>query len=105
MILPGLYVALLAVGLGWALRRWYDPVPVRILVLFALIPFLLFGPVLLGGRVLLPLGSVQHFAPYRHLAPADGPSYGLHGDLIRQIAPWPTAAGRSGTPTPAPACR
>jgi len=95
MLLPGFYVALLAVGLGWALRRWYDPVPARILVLFALVPFLLFGSALLGGRVLLPLGSLQHFVPYRHLAPADGISYGLHGDLIRQIAPWQAEVRRA----------
>ncbi|MFL6292950.1 MAG: hypothetical protein ACJ759_18810 [Thermoanaerobaculia bacterium] len=93
--MPGLYVALLALGLGWTLRRWYDPVPARILVLFALIPFLLFGPALLGGKVLLPLGPVQAYVPYRHLAPLDGPSYGLYGDLIRQIAPWQAEVRRA----------
>lgn len=87
-ILPGLYVALLVLGLGWALRRWYDPVPPRILFLFALVPFLLFGRALLGGEVLLPLHSMPNFVPYRQIPPPSGPSYGLHGDLIRQIAPW-----------------
>jgi hypothetical protein len=88
MILPGLYVALLALGLGWVLRRWYDPVPPRILILFTFLPFLLFGRALLGGEVLLPLESMPHFVPYRQLPFEGGPSYGLHGDLIRQIAPW-----------------
>ena len=54
MVLPGLYVALLAVALGWALKRWYDPVPPRILALFALLPFLLFGRALLGGECSSP---------------------------------------------------
>ncbi|MEA2564360.1 MAG: hypothetical protein QOH06_5864 [Acidobacteriota bacterium] len=95
MILPGLYVALLALGLVWALRRWFDPVPARILILFALVPFLLFGRALLGGEVLLPLGSLQGYVPYRHLAPVDGPGYGLQGDLIRQIAPWQAEVRRA----------
>lgn len=95
MILPGLYVALLALGLGWALRRWYDPVPPRILLLFGLLPFLLFGRALLGGEVLLPLGPLPHYVPYRQLAPQDGPSHGLHGDLIRQIAPWQAEVRRA----------
>jgi hypothetical protein len=88
ILLPGLYVALLTLGLGWALRRWFDPVPPRILILFALIPFLLFGSALLGGEVLLPLDSMTSFVPYRQIEPQGGPSYGLYGDLIRQIAPW-----------------
>lgn len=88
VILPGLYVAFLALALGWALRRWYDPVPRRILILFAFLPFLLFGRALLGGEVLLPVVSLPHFVPYRHLPPVPGHSYGLYGDLIRQIAPW-----------------
>ncbi len=88
ILLPGLYVALLALGLGWALRRWFDPVPPRILILFALVPFLLFGRALLGGEVLLPLDSMTNFVPYRQIEAQGGPSYGLYGDLIRQIAPW-----------------
>ena len=87
-ILPGLYLALLALGLGWALRRWYDPVPPRILALFALAPFLLFGRALIGGEVLLPLGNLSPVVPYRQLPPSERPGFGLQGDLVRQIAPW-----------------
>jgi hypothetical protein len=94
-LLPGLYFGVLALGLAWVLRRWYDPVPPRIFLVLALVPFLLFGRALLGGGVLLPVGQVQHFAPYRHLPPPDGPSYGLHGDLIRQIAPWQAEVRRA----------
>ena len=95
MILPGLYVALLALALGWALRRWYDPVPPRILALFVLLPFLLFGRALLGGEVLLPVGALQGFVPYRQLPPSERPFYGLQGDLIRQIAPWQAEVRRA----------
>jgi hypothetical protein len=94
-ILPGLYVALLALGLGWVLRRWYDPVPPRILILFTFLPFLLFGRALLGGEVLLPLASMPNFVPYRQLAPLEGPSFGLYGDLIRQITPWQAEVRRA----------
>jgi len=94
-LLPGLYVALLAVALGWVLRRWYDPVPPRILALFALVPFLLFGRALLGGEVLLPVGVLPHFVPYRQLPPSERPSHGLQGDLVRQIAPWQAEVRRA----------
>lgn len=95
MVLPGLYVALLALALGWALRRWFDPVPPRILALFALLPLLLFGRALFGGEVLLPAGALQGFVPYRQLPPSDRPFYGLQGDLIRQIAPWQAEVRRA----------
>lgn len=94
-ILPGLYLVALILALGWALRRWFDPVPKRILLLFGLLPFLLFGRALLGGEVLLPLASMPNFVPYRHLPPVPGHSYGLYGDLIRQIAPWQAEVRRT----------
>jgi len=87
-LLPGLYVLLLGAGLAVLLRRWYDPVPWRILAVFGLVLLILFAPVLFGGGVLLPLGSLTYFVPYRQLPPAASPSFGLHGDLIHQIAPW-----------------
>ncbi|HYN22272.1 MAG TPA: hypothetical protein VE078_15030 [Thermoanaerobaculia bacterium] len=87
-LLPGLYVALLAVALGWSLRRWFDPVPHRVLALFALLPLLLFGRALFGGEILLPLGNLRTFVPFRQLPPPERPSLGLQGDLVHQIAPW-----------------
>lgn len=87
-LLPGLYVVLLALGLAAALRRWYDPVPPRILGLFVLVPFLLFPRALVGGDVLLPVSNLRAFVPYRSLPPPDTPNLGLQGDLIHQIAPW-----------------
>jgi hypothetical protein len=87
-LLPGLYLALLASALGAVLRRWYDPVPPRLLALFTLLPFLLFGHALVGGEVLLPVGSLQGMVPFRQLPPSERPAIGLQGDLIHQIAPW-----------------
>src|SRR6185295_4567652 len=87
-LLPGLYVILLGTGLAALLRRWYDPLPWRILAVFGLLLVLLFGTVLFGGAVLLPLGSLPYFHPYRQLPHAELPSIAIHGDLIHQIAPW-----------------
>ena len=87
-LLPGLYVLSLGTGLAALLRRWYDPVPWRILAVFGLILVILFGTVLFGGGVLLPLGGLPNFVPYQQLPRAESSGFGLHGDLIRQIAPW-----------------
>jgi hypothetical protein len=85
---PGLYFLGLVLALGAVLRKWYDPVPSRLLALFALLPFLLFGRALIGGEVLLPLANLRQAIPYRQLPPTDRPAVGLQGDLVRQIAPW-----------------
>ncbi|HXO20176.1 MAG TPA: hypothetical protein VOA87_09685, partial [Thermoanaerobaculia bacterium] len=54
-LLPGLWFGLLAILLLWALRRWYDPVPLPVAVVFFAVLSPLFGTVLFGGKVLLPL--------------------------------------------------
>jgi hypothetical protein len=87
-LLPGLYVLLLGAALAATLRRWFDPVPWRVLAVFALVVFLLLGPVLFGGGVLLPLGSLPYFHPFGLLPKTDLPTIALHGDLIHQITPW-----------------
>lgn len=87
-LLPGLYVLLLGAGLAAFLRRWYDPVPWRVLAVFGLLLTILLGAFLFGGSVLLPLGSLPYFFPFRQLPHADPPSIAIHGDLIHQITPW-----------------
>ncbi|MBW8873791.1 MAG: hypothetical protein JF614_02415 [Acidobacteria bacterium] len=67
-LLPGLWLGLLGTFLVAALRRWYDPVPGRVLAVFVAVLLALFAPVLFGGRVLLPLDPA-------------------HRDLIRVVAP------------------
>lgn len=87
-LLPGLYTALLGAGLALLLRRFFDPVPWRVLAVFGLLVAVLFPVVLFGGGVLLPLGSLPYFHPYKQLPHAETPSIAIHGDLIHQIAPW-----------------
>jgi len=86
--LPALYVLLLALGGAAALRRWFDPVPGRVLLLFLLYVALLLAPVLAGDAVLLPVDILRLYAPFRGLPPSDPPAILLHRDLVHQIAPW-----------------
>ncbi|HEY0410494.1 MAG TPA: hypothetical protein VGE42_09535, partial [Candidatus Dormibacteraeota bacterium] len=87
-LLPGLYVILLGAGLAAFLRRWFDPVPWRILAVFGLLLLVLFGTVLFGGGVLLPLGNLVGYHPFRGLPPPDPSTVVLQGDLVHQITPW-----------------
>ena len=87
-LLPGLYVILLGAILATVLRRWFDPVPWRILAVFGLLLAILFGTVLFAGGVLLPLGNLVGSYPFRGLPPPDPPTVVLQGDLIHQITPW-----------------
>lgn len=86
-LLPGLYVALLFVLLHAVLRRWYDPVPPSVRAAFALALALLFGPVLFGDKILLPLDDLRGQAPFRQLAPTVPHGNPLQGDLITLVAP------------------
>jgi hypothetical protein len=86
-LLPGLYTFALAAALAAVLRRWYDPVPWRVLAVFALAVSILFASSLFGGWILLPLGNLRGAAPFRNL-PAPPPGNYLQADLICEIAPW-----------------
>ena len=86
-LLPGLWVGLLGASLAAMLRRWFDPVPGRILVAFSVVLLLLFAPVLLGGKVLLPLDNLRGQVPFQRLAPAEPPGNFLQGDLIQLVTP------------------
>jgi hypothetical protein len=87
-LLPGLYVLLLGLGLAAVLRRWFDAVPWRVLAVFGLLLIVLFGTVLFAGGVLLPLGNMTGYYPFRGLPPPDPSTVVLQGDLIHQITPW-----------------
>jgi hypothetical protein len=86
-LLPGLYLALLFVLLNAALRHWYDPVPALVRAAFAAALLVLFGPVLFGGKILLPLDDLRGQAPFRQLAPTVPHGNPLQGDLITLVAP------------------
>jgi hypothetical protein len=86
-LLPGLWAATLAMLLVAILKRWYDRVPRRILAAFALPLLVLFGPTLLGGKLLLPLDNLRGSAPFRGLAPTEPHGNLLQGDLIELVTP------------------
>ena len=87
-LLPAALVLGAGAALAWGARRWYDPVPRPTLAAWALLLAVLFGPVLAGGRVLLPLGTLVGSVPFRHLEPPRPPTVALQSDLVVQILPW-----------------
>jgi hypothetical protein len=86
-LLPGLWVGCLALLLRAALRRWYDPPPDRVLLAFGAALVLLFGSVLFGGQILLPLDNLRGHAPFQGLPPTDPHGNILQGDLIQLAGP------------------
>jgi hypothetical protein len=86
-LLPGLWVGLLGALLASALRRWYDPVPARVLAVCALALLILFGPVLFGGGLLLPLDNLRGQVPFQRLPPTAPHGNILQGDLIELVTP------------------
>ncbi len=86
-LLPGVWVGLLGALLAAGLRRWFDPVPGRVLAAFAAVLLLLFAPVLFGGKVLLPLDNLRGQVPFQRLPPAEPHGNFLQGDLIQLVTP------------------
>ncbi|HET9212413.1 MAG TPA: YfhO family protein [Thermoanaerobaculia bacterium] len=86
ILLPGLYLALLAFLLDRALRRWWDPVPARIWGVFGLVLVILFGPALFLEKVLLPVDILPGVAqPEDARKPPQGNV--LQNDLVTQMVP------------------
>lgn len=94
-LLPGLYVAVAGALLVAALRRWWDPVPLPVVGIFALVLVLLFAPVLFGGKVLLPLDILPRLGPYQGLEGVSPRGNWLQWDLILQMAPWQAQVRRA----------
>jgi hypothetical protein len=86
-LLPGLVCGLLAALLLGALRRWFDPLPAPVAAVFALVVLALFGPVLFGGKVLLPVDNLRGHVPFEGLRPTEPAGNSLQGDLIQLVAP------------------
>lgn len=110
---PGAWAAVLAAALAFGLGRWYERPPRRVLALFALATALLFGEVLFGGRILLPLDNLRGQAPFRRLTPTEPHGNLLQGDLLYLVLParmevrramadsaWPLWSPRMGGGTP-----
>jgi hypothetical protein len=87
-LLPGLYFLLVGAGLAAVLGRWYDALPRWAAALFLALPLALFWQALAGDRILLPLGVLQVYVPFRGLPPDPVPEVFLQRDLVQQIAPW-----------------
>lgn len=86
-LLPGLYAVFLAAALVAILRRWFDPVPWRVLAAFLLLIAILFGPALFAGWTLLPLSIVRSAPPFGG-EPRVPLGNWMQGDLVFQITPW-----------------
>ncbi len=86
-LLPALWVGALGASLAWALRRWYDPVPARVLGVFAVALLILLGPALCGGGILLPLDNLRGQVPFQRVEPTEPPGNLLQGDLIQLVTP------------------
>jgi hypothetical protein len=112
-LVPGLWVGALALLLLRALRRWYDPVPRPVAAVFGLALLILFGPVLFGGKLLLPLDNLRGQVPFQKLAPTEPHGNILQGDLIELVGPsiaegralwnggrWPLWNARAGAGLP-----
>jgi hypothetical protein len=78
-LLPGVYFLALTEGIALLLRRWYDPIPARIRIVFLIAIVLLLGGVLFGGSVLLPLDNLRTAFPFRDLPPSVPPGHGVQG--------------------------
>jgi len=84
--LPGLYLALLTFFLARTLRRWWDPVPIRVWAVFGMIVVILFGPALFLGKVLLPADILPWLrTPEAMRALPEGNPLQL--DLVTQVVP------------------
>jgi hypothetical protein len=94
-LLPGLWLGLLVAAAAAALRRWYDPLPGRVLAAFGLAVVALFGEGLLGGGILLPLDNLRGHAPFQELAPSEPHGNLLQGDLIQLVSPSQVAVRRA----------
>lgn len=86
-LLPALWVGALGASLAWALRRWYDPIPARVLGVFAVALLILLGPVLCSGGILLPLDTLRGQVPFQRVEPTEPQGNLLQGDLIQLVAP------------------
>ena len=92
--LPGLYLILFSSLLALALRRWWDPIPLRVWAVFAVLLLILFGPALFLGKVLLPVDIIPGVAAPEEIGKAPAGNT-LQLDLVTQIVPWQAQVRRA----------
>ncbi len=88
---PGLWTAGVAALSLWALRRWWEAPPWRVTAVLAAAVVAVLGPMLFGGALMLPLGMVANFPPWRGLPPSEAGFNPLQHDLVMQIVPGQAA--------------
>ncbi|MEM7481383.1 MAG: pentapeptide repeat-containing protein [Acidobacteriota bacterium] len=90
-LLPGLLVAAWAVVLFGVLERWYDGLPRRVAAGLLVLVLVLFGQVLFGGKILLPVDNLRSTVPFQNLPAAPTPGNHLQTEQITLIAPLAAA--------------
>ena len=84
---PGLWLAGCALALALVLRRSGEPLPWRVALTHLALVVALLWPVLLAGRVLLPLDLLRGFVPFLELPVPERHGNYLQRDLLTLIAP------------------
>ena len=92
---PGVLVALTALAADWLLRRFYDPIPARVWLVFAVVVLVMFAPVLFGNFTLMPLDLLPEFAPWQPYAEIEESGNRIQIDLIEELVPWQAQVRRS----------
>ena len=57
------------------------------MTVFPLVLLILFGPVLFGGKLLLPLDNLRGHPPFQNLPPTEPHGNHIQGDLIQLVSP------------------
>ncbi|MGK2856610.1 MAG: YfhO family protein [Thermoanaerobaculia bacterium] len=86
-LLPGVYVAALGVAFHFALARWFDAVPRRVILAHSAILLLFLGPHLFLGRTLLPVSNLRGCAAFAGVFDTSAGENPLHDDLLVQLLP------------------
>ena len=92
---PGALVVVFALVADRILTRFYDSVPPRVWIAFAVVLFVLFAPVLFGGFTLMPLDILPEFVPWQPYADVEASGNRIQIDMIEELVPWQAQVRRS----------
>jgi hypothetical protein len=88
LIVTFLGIALPALAGSLALRRWFAPLPWRIVALSFVLTLAFLHGAVFSSRVPVPLGEVMRGYPYRGVIGAVESRNPLTNDTVKQILPW-----------------